>query len=70
MPAEHAGGRDVYVHVDIGERSQNPGRSGGGTPLTAVFPATSRLRVFKAGYVTQERDITALVGGTFVLQRQ
>jgi len=31
-----------------------------------------RLRVFKAGYVTQERDIpsASLVGGAFVLMRQ
>ena len=29
-----------------------------------------RLRVFKTGYVTQERDVTGLSGNTVVLQRQ
>lgn len=51
------------------------------TPNPSTFPAGSftifgvpqdnyRVRVFKTGYITQERDLSALVGSSFVLQRQ
>lgn len=48
----------------------SPNFPAGGFDIFGVPPDTYRLRVFKAGYVTQERDLTALVGATFALLRQ
>jgi hypothetical protein len=38
--------------------------------IFGVPPDSYRLRVFKPGYVTQERDVAALAGSSFVLQPQ
>lgn len=42
----------------------------GSFDIFGVPQDTYRLRVFKTGYVTEERDVTGLSGHTFVLQRQ
>ena len=48
----------------------SPNFPAGSFDIFGVPQDTYRLRVAKAGYGTQERDVTALVGSAFVLLRQ
>jgi hypothetical protein len=48
----------------------SPNFPAGSLEIFGVPQGSYRLRVFRTGYLTQERDTTALTGNTFVLQRQ
>ena len=47
-----------------------PNFPAGSFDIFGVPQDSYRVRVSKAGYVTQERDVSALVGSSFLLQRQ